>query len=60
MKQGGQFLVVMTDRFTELTKAIATANIEAATVVCIFREHWVVHHDISSEPLIYRGSQFLS
>lgn len=58
-KQGSQFVVVITDRYTKRTKAIPTTK-NATTVARILLEHWVAYYAITSKLLTDNGSQIVS
>lgn len=59
-KQDSQCLVLMTDRYTNETKAIPSTKHNATTVPRIFLEHLVANYVIPSRLLPDDGSQFAS
>lgn len=58
--QRSQFVVVMADHYSKLTKAIPTAKINATTVTRIFLKHWVASYGIPFNLLNYNSHQLLS
>lgn len=59
-KQDNQFVVVMTDRYTNLTKPIQTTNTNANTVARIFIEYWVASFGIPYKVVTDNGPQFVA
>ena len=59
-KQGNQFVVVLTDRYSKLTRAIPTGKTTATTVATIFVDHWVIPYGIPNYVLTDNGPQFVA
>lgn len=57
---GNQYIIVMTDRFSKLTKALPTAKTTATTVATTSLEHWVANFGILSKVVTDNGPQFTS
>jgi len=57
---GNRFVLVMTDRFLKLTRAVALRNITAITVASAFLETWVASYGPPDALLSDQGAQFLS
>lgn len=55
-EQADQIVIMMTDRFTKLTKKIPTTITKATTVARIDFEHWVTNYGMPSELLTDIGS----
>lgn len=58
--QGNQFVVLMTDRYTKLTKATLTTKANATTVTSIFFENRVANYGTPSELLTDNGLRLVS
>lgn len=58
-RQGSQFVVVMTDRYTKQNKSTRTTATKVTTVVYHFLECWVVSYSITSQLLTNNGPQSL-
>lgn len=58
--QGNQYVVIITDRYSKLTRAIKTSKTAAAHMANIFLDHWIVSFDISSYLLTDNGTRFRS
>ena len=58
--RGNRFLLVMTDRYTKLTKAVALKRITADTIAQAFVTHWVFSYGAPSYVLSDNGPQFTS
>lgn len=54
-KQGKQFAVVITDRYTKLTIAIPTTKTSVTIVAHIFLVHWVPNYRIQFKLTINHG-----
>lgn len=59
-KQITFFVVVMTDRYSNLTTAFSKDNVTASIVATNFLKHWVVLYGVSKTVFINIGSQFVS
>ena len=59
-KTGRQYVVVITDRYSKLTRAVPTAKITAPVVAAVVLEHWVIPYGIPNHILSDNGSQFVS
>ena len=59
-EEGNQYLLVICDRFTKLTRAIPLAEITAMSVVSAFLDHWVAAYGIPDSTLSDNGPQFAS
>lgn len=59
-KSGKQLLVVITDRYSKMTKAIPTARKTFTAFAMIFVEHWISNFGILSTIPIDNGPQFTS
>lgn len=59
-KTGNKFVVVTTDRYTKLKRAISTSSITATTIGRSLLEHWVSNYGISPNVLAENGPQFFS
>lgn len=59
-KPGNQFVVLMTNRYINLSKAIPTNGISATTVARIAFERRVANYGISIKPVNDSGSKFVS
>lgn len=57
-KQGSQFVVVMKDRYTKLTKTIVTTKTSVTTVSRSFLEHFVAIYGLLSRKLTDNGPPF--
>jgi len=57
---GNRFVLVMTDRFSKLTRAVALRKITAITVASAFLETWVASYRPPDAVLLDEGAQFLS
>jgi hypothetical protein len=58
--RGHRYVLVMTDRFSKLTRAIPLKGITAAEVALAFVEVWVASYGVPSFLLSDNGSQFVS
>lgn len=59
-KKGNRFLLVITDRFTKLTKTVPLKRITATAVAHAFVHHWVFHYGPPRTLLSDNGSQFMA
>jgi len=53
-------VIVITDRYSKLTRAIPVASITAPHVASIFVDHWVIPYGIPEQILSDNGKQFVS
>lgn len=60
MNSGMQYIVVMTEWFSELAKAIPTTKTTKTEVVKIVLEHWVNNFGTPTELLTDNGPQIIS
>lgn len=58
--KGRKFLLVITDRFYDLTKSIKVRLLDALTVAEALTENWIFNYDIPDEVLSENGSTFAS
>jgi Integrase core domain/Chromo (CHRromatin Organisation MOdifier) domain/Integrase zinc binding domain len=58
--RGHRYILVMTDRFSKLTRAIPLKGITAAEVALAFANVWVARHGVPLFVLGDNGSQFVS
>ena len=59
-KNGNKFLLVMADRFSKLTRAVALPDARAETVARAFLEHWLSVYGVPLVCLSDNGSNFRS
>ena len=59
-QRGNRYILVVTDRFTKLVKAIPLKGVSAAEVAKAFVEHWVFNFGPPSELISDNGRQFTS
>ena len=59
-KDGSRYLLVMTDRFSKLTRAVPLKSISALKVAQAFVRHWVLAYGAPARLLSDNGSQFTS
>lgn len=57
---GHEYLLVMCDRFTKLTRAVPLKDTTAMDVVSAFLDHWVAAYGIPDSTLTDNGPQFAS
>lgn len=56
--RGQKYILVITDRFTKLVKAIPRKRMSAGEVAKLFVNHWVFNHGPPTELLSENGSKF--
>ena len=59
-RNGNEYVVVLTDRFTKLTRAIPTRTTTASDVASIFIDYWIYSYGVPDYLLTDRGTQFMS
>lgn len=60
MRQDNRLVVVMIDRYGELTREMPTINLPAPKIASIFLEHWIIFYGIYKTVLLDNGPQFVS
>ena len=56
--RGNQYLLVISDRFTKLTKTVPLKGVSAAEVAKAFVDHWVFNYGAPKELLADNGKCF--
>lgn len=59
-RSGKQFVIINTNSYSKLTRAIVTAKITTTQVANIFLNHWVIPYGIPETVLPDNGQRFVS
>lgn len=59
MSNGNQIVVVMEDRYSNLTKAVPTFNTTTAHIALILLDHWIIPCETHDHMLTDSGAQFI-
>lgn len=57
---GNQFLVIMTNRYSELTRVMPTSNTCAMHITSIFYDHWIVLYEIYAYLSTENGTKLMT